>query len=692
MDHFLLVTISLFFLLTIASYTQFLARKIKFPHTVVLFIIGVLIAGLGQFIPAFKFVASFQFSKDLVFFVFLPTLIFESAYNIPYKKLLRDAIPIGALSIVSLAVSAIFIGIFLKFGLGLVGLNIPFSITFLFGAIISATDPVAVLSIFKEFGVPKRISYLFEGESIFNDGTALALFLIILEIVRSGSALSLHDINLGIVTFLSMIIGGFIIGGVFGVMFSKSLEYTKDSWAELTITLILAHTTFITAEVISHHAEIFKVSGIIATAVAGIVMGSYGRYKISKRVREMMDDIWGYLAFIANSLIFLLMGLMIGSIKFDFKPFVIPILFTIFIVLITRLISVYGVLTPLNYFLKEKIPTTWKKLLAWGSLRGAIAITMLLFIPENMMVPGWDLAFTPKEFISVIVISCVVFTLIFKVVLMQSMIKKLKLTDLTKQEEFNLHQLKEIIDKSILNRLQYFQDNKHITKDVVTKLRQRYSNDLQKENRELEKCNLKEDEFKNLLIKYALGVERRSIIKVFETKQIDEITLKQVLNSIENQFMRIETGNAQLKSQREKEMFTYRFKEWFKIMMLAKKDDIEIFRRKYLFFRARAIVSEKVIFQLERFQKDFYSNNVYNKCFSEVINQYKMWQKKATRNKLEIIAKLRDNPNIDINLERANLLNSHLLYIEEKLINRLYSKHIMSGKVKSALEKRIWEA
>lgn len=687
MDHFLLTSISFFGLLTIASYASVLAQKMRFPYSIFLFLIGILIVILGKYFPYFALVSQIELSKELVFYIFLPTLIFESAYNIPYKKLLRDIVPISGLAILSLFISTFIIGILFKFILGFLGFQIPYLVSFLFGAIISATDPVAVMAIFKEYGVPKRITYLFEGESLFNDGTAVALFFILLGIIQSGSQITSDAVLQGVLSFFSMIIGGALFGLIMGWIFSKLIGNVRHSWAELTLTLLLAHTTFIFADLISAQFEVLKISAIIATTLAALTIGNYGRYKISRDVRKMMDSTWGYLAFISNSLIFLLMGMLIGKIDFHLQTLVIPIVIALIVVVIARGISVIAVLTPLNKILNYPIDWNWQKLIAWGSLRGVIAITMLLFIPADLNLENWGLSISIREFLSVIVISCIIFTLVIKATTMQKIIKKMGLADLTSEEEFTLHQIKELIDKSILKKLLTFSGKKYVPEEVLKILIQKYKLADKLENDEMKKHALPKKEFKNLLRKYALGIERHTIVEVFESKEIDEYALKVTLNKIENQYMRLEAGLQQLRDPSEKEHFYYNASQKIRQFFRFKSSNIAMLKEKYAFYRSRSLITERVIDQLEEFQCNFYSDLEYNECFEELIKQYEVWN--ATANKK--MYKIEDQKKGLIHTQESTLLNNHLVYLEEELLDRLYSKHIMNGKIHNMLKKSLWK-
>ena len=166
--------LALILMFLVASGTGILAERVRVPYTVLLVPVGIILLLASQ-IPSLQFIGSIKLTPELLFYAFLPVLIFESAYNISWKQLVRNKWSISILSVVSLLVSTVIIAIAFKFGLGLFGWSIPWQVVILFGALISATDPVAVLALFKEYGAPKRLSLIFEGESLFNDGTALAL-------------------------------------------------------------------------------------------------------------------------------------------------------------------------------------------------------------------------------------------------------------------------------------------------------------------------------------------------------------------------------------------------------------------------------------------------------------------------------------------------------------------------------------
>lgn len=426
--------LALFSLLAIASGIFFVAKRINVPYTVLLVAVGLLIVPIAQLEllePAFGFLDDLVLTPELLFYIFLPILIFESAFNMKIRQMLESAWSITLLAVAGLLISAFFIAYALYLLLPLVGLDIPFIIALLFGAIISATDPVAVLALFKDYGAPKRLSLIFEGESLFNDGTAVALFLVVLAIAQSGFN-GVETILDGASMFVVMVVSGIGIGLIMASLFSMALRHTKSNeFVTVTLLIISAHLVFISSEAINHYQLLgshFHVSPIIATTIASLFLGNYARHTLLPRTDEYLGKTIEFLAFVANSLVFILAGILFASTKIDIADLWLPILLTIAIVATARIVAVYSVVLPLNYMkLEAHIPDTWQKLLSWGSLRGALAIIIVMLIPENLTISGWILPYSPRDFILALTIGCVLTTLFIKAPTIGPLIRRYKL-------------------------------------------------------------------------------------------------------------------------------------------------------------------------------------------------------------------------------------------------------------------------
>jgi CPA1 family monovalent cation:H+ antiporter len=437
MNEFIKVVLEIFSFSLLSVLIFDLAKRFKIPYTVLLVIVGSLLYFL---IPMFDlhFLLSFNLTPDLLFYVFLPILLFESAYQIKISEVKENICSISALAIVSLLISALIIGVGVYFLLGLLGIHIPFIVSILFGVLISATDPVAVLSLFKDYGVPKRLALIFEGESVFNDGSSYSAFLIVLGIaiaIAGGQSFSGGYITDGIAMFLVMMLGGILVGALLGKAFQFLLDrHRKDKELSLTIMLSSAHLTFILSEVLSQNLLLFghqlHISPIISTAVCALYIGEYVRNNFDINYQKIFSGFWGYFAFFSNSLVFLLMGLLFMGTQVPLNDLIMPIIVTILVVIVARAISVYAVVAPLNKVTKEeKIPANWQHLLAWGSLRGALAIIMAIMIPENFTLPDWNYSFTIRDFLIALTIGCIYFTLLIKALTIPGAIKRLKILE-----------------------------------------------------------------------------------------------------------------------------------------------------------------------------------------------------------------------------------------------------------------------
>lgn len=286
------VFLSLFSLLLVSLVVFLLSKKLRIPYTVLLVIAGSLLVPISH-IPFFSFITSFELTPELLFFVFLPILIFESAYNMNFRSITENIVSIGMLAIFGLLVSTLFVGVAGYYVFKLAGFEVPMLVLLLFGAIISSTDPVAVLALFKEYGAPRRLTLIFEGESLFNDATGFAAFLVILDLLLRGYN-GPDSFMTALVSFFIMLIGGIIFGLLMGFLFAKLIESVRgNEHLEITLTLLVAHFTFVLSEVISEHLVVqgqqIRLSSIIATLIASMVIGNFGRYKMSPAVEEYME-------------------------------------------------------------------------------------------------------------------------------------------------------------------------------------------------------------------------------------------------------------------------------------------------------------------------------------------------------------------------------------------------------------------
>jgi len=357
----------LIWLLIAASVIAVLTKYLRIPYTVALVLGGLLLSVLPL-----PFLSPLQpgqrpnwLTPDVILILFLPALVFEGSIKIDVLDLLRDAAPLLVLANIGVLLATLVTGYLVHWVIGL-----PILVALLFGAIISATDPISVPAIFKDLRMDKRLSVIIEGESLLNDGTAVVVFQILLVGVVAGGL----SAGRGTAQFLWAVVGGAVLGSALGYAGSKITQTINDPQIEITLTTIVAYGSYL----LGNHLHL---SGVLATASAGLMVGNFGAKKgMSARTRTALESFWEYIAFVMNSLVFLLIGLEvhINALADAWRP----ILFAIAAVLIGRSVSVYS-LVPVSNLFAEKILFRWRHVIVWGGLRGALALALALSLDNT---------------------------------------------------------------------------------------------------------------------------------------------------------------------------------------------------------------------------------------------------------------------------------------------------------------------
>lgn len=683
-------TLAIFTMLGISSLAIFWAKRFKLPHTVFLVIMGMIMGILATF-PTFHFLAEFQLTPELLFYILLPTLIFESAYNINVRRLVEDTPIVLILSIFGLLISTVFIAVPLFYILPLFGLHVPFIITLIFGALISATDPVAVLALFKEFGAPSRLSLVFEGESLFNDATAVALFLVLFQIASFGFHGS-ETILEGSISFVSMMVGGVLFGIIMGGLFAKVVGLTRENeTASITLTIVLAHTTFILAEVLSEHMAIggfeLPLSPIIATTVASLLMGNYGRPKIHPRAEEFVEKLWGQLAFLANSLIFILIGILFVEGPTLNSQMFFVVLVTILIVATARAISIYPLVGAFNTFVntKTKIATSWQHLLSWGSLRGALAVTMVLLIPEEFTIAGWTLDMSVRDFLLSLTIGCISATLFIKAPTMQWFMKKLKLDQLTNIEQIEYQEARALMHREITDKISLYENRGYIEPAIAHKLKQKH------ETAFTESCtavnNLSEQTRDNLALRvirmYAIGIEKRHLKDLYHHDEVNEVVYRKLTGKLQLQFESIKSGEL------EPNMSIYTdskdvFESMAKVIrsMFRSETATERIQNSYMYYRAQTIIARKVLKEFNHLEKDAGNSIFTTSAVSHSIELYKNFKAQSERKMNELALENRDI----ISPLGEKLANQAVQKIAESILEEVSERELITPKLSVVLK------
>ena len=408
MEHVIEHAVGIYIALLLLACVVGIAAKLitHLPYTIFLTLVGLGI-GVLHWGPD---LAATGFSTELIFFVFLPPLLFQGAMHMELNRLLKQIGPIACFAVPGVIVSTLLVGGVVGWlgGLG------SMLIAMLFGALISPTDPVSVLALFREADAPEDLRVLVEGESLFNDATGVVLFTILLEAVLRGEGL---NFGLAALEFVKVSIGGLVLGGVLGWIAFTVLRRLEDHLLENAICLTLAYGAFWLAEVV-------HCSGVIATVMAGLMIGNFGkRWSMSRKTIETVETFFESIDFIINSFLFILIGLELREI-----PASIPVnpwrlvLVAVVAMLVGRAVVSYTFYWGLNQVGRRR-PKRWKHVLFWGGLRGSIPIALLLHIPATAEGPLGEL----RPALLLAGFACVFFSLVVQGVTMRPLMRYLKI-------------------------------------------------------------------------------------------------------------------------------------------------------------------------------------------------------------------------------------------------------------------------
>jgi monovalent cation:H+ antiporter, CPA1 family len=360
-------------LLLIAALVAVAVRFVRIPYTVALVLTGLALALLPD-------TPHYQLTPGIILTIFLPVLLFYGAYNLNPSELRATILPVTLLAIPGVVITAGLVGLALH-----LTTQLSWEEALLFGTIVSATDPVAVLAIFGDLSAPRRLSTLVTSESLFNDGTALVFFATMLTIVTSHSV----DPGRTIEHFLLDIMGSLTLGAAIGLVGSAVIRHVDEALLETTFTLIIAYGGYLAANRLG-------ISGPLETVAAGLVLGARGLDVMSPTTRLQAGATWEFLDFLANSLLFLLMGLALRPVSqitasrlgIDLWW---PMIVAIIAVTLSRIVvvgAVHGVLARSRL----RLPRGWPTVITWSGLRGAVSFAAALSLPAS--VPQRDLLLT----------------------------------------------------------------------------------------------------------------------------------------------------------------------------------------------------------------------------------------------------------------------------------------------------------
>lgn len=449
-------------LLVIATVVAVVAKSMRVPYTVALVICGLGISLLKGFDFGFlKGIQQAELSKELILLIFLPPLLFEGTINMDLEILRRNKAPVAVLALIGTLVATGLIGISLSgiFGLGIVG-------AMLIGSILAPTDPVSVIAVFKEQGVNKNLATIVEGESVFNDGIGVVLYLIFVQLCTDATNVTFSH---AVTEFLREILIGGGIGVGLGYLAHWVLGRIDDRFTEVMISVALAYGVY----VISEHLH---ASGVIAVVTAGLIIGNYGKVlSMSPTTRFAMTSFWEAAAFIVNSLLFLLMGLECDILSLHAHWFEILVAFGLMIVV--RALLVYTTFGILNRF-RPPVSRSWQHVVNWGGLRGSIPVALVLGLPTGLSLVGPEVTWLKAD-VTQLVFGVVMLSLLTQGLTMNRLLSHLGFTKLPPHErEYDLLRGRTISVKAALVMLEDLFDKGEVASSIYTDMHRELDREL----------------------------------------------------------------------------------------------------------------------------------------------------------------------------------------------------------------------
>ena len=518
-------------LLGIAMLVTGLCRKLPIPFTVVLVVIGVLLSDLADHWPLLQPLQDFNLSPEVMLFIFLPALIFESGFALDARQLTKDLPAVLILAIPAMLMSTFIVG----FGVWLM-LDTKLIIALVFGALISATDPVAVVALFKELGAPNRLNVLVEGESLLNDATAIVAFSILLAIAIEGGGIGFSDLDNVFLEFLRVFFGGVVFGSLLGFLTCEILYRIQANVSViLTTSIVTAYGAFVGGEHILH------VSGVMAVVGAAIALRLFGMSRIRQDATHSISETWEVIALSCNSLLFLMVGLSVNT--NDLLSRLGPVIIVVALVLAARALSIYS-FVPLTtrLFKLPRVSLGERHIMWWGGLKGGLAIAVVLSIPSSL---------PEREFLFDLTIGVVLFTLLVSAPTIRPLMQRLGMNEMSAGENLELrsslidarHQLHTNLDKMQRSKVTPKMDINRLHGDIdVVFGTSWYEKDEQAHA---------DDEFIALL--RAHHVERRELKNLYETGYISQYVYLDMLNRLYNMREKLRQGESELDSHRDQD-------------------------------------------------------------------------------------------------------------------------------------------
>jgi len=497
-------------LLAIASLLAVITKRLRIPLTLILVGVGFAAGELAR-AGEVELPLEGESFHDVAIFIFLPALVFEAALALPARVFVKNLVPILTLASVALAISAGLVGLMVHFGLG-----VSLTAALLFGALISATDPVAVTATFRELGVPNRLLVLVEGESLLNDGIAIVLFEILLV-----AALGTEQVGIasGVLDFLYVFVGGAALGAVLALGVAE-LAARLGRLPSTALTVALAYGSFALAD------GILGFSGVMAAVSAGLVLSSFSNTLIPRAEAETWEALWESVGFVANGILFVLIGVVIdaGLIADNLDSIAIGVA----AVVVSRPLAIFPVMPVVDRMSRTpNVGLRNQAVVVWGGLRGGVALALALAIPEELPEQEQFIAMTA---------GVVLATLLLNATTIGPLVRRLGLDQPSRLERFVAAAARFDGARTARAELHDSQANGEIEL--------RLGEIEAAANEEMASIGLSREELDQALLRRGLAVERASIEDMVDHGLLPQWHARVALDGLEDQLDELAVGRA----------------------------------------------------------------------------------------------------------------------------------------------------
>ena len=514
--HFEAAFVALF---AIASAVALAACWLKIPYTVALVVAGLVLGAVHAVEPP-------HLTKELLYSIFLPGLVFEAAFHLDFQKFWQNKLAIHSLAVPGVAAAIGLTAILLQPVVHALHLADGFTMkhALVFSALIAATDPIAVVALFKTLGAPKRLTVLVEGESLLNDGTAVVFFTLILGVVTGGSS----SVGGAVLDFVRVVGLGTLVGVIIGYLTSKLTQRVEDPMIEITLTTIAAYGSFI-------YAEQFHLSGVIATVAAGMLCGNYGaRIGMSPSTRIAVESFWEYVAFALNSIVFLLIGfeVRISALLRSWQAILVAYL----AVTVGRAALIY-LATLFLRRTRETLPWSWSAVLTWGGLRGGLSMVLVLALPKD---------FPHRDLLVTMTFGVVILSILIQGLSMGPLLRKLGLIGTGPDRLAYERERGRVRAKTAaLSALEQLLKDGAVHAEAVTRLRDEYAGAIADSEQRIKDMHLQAEELRteeqHAARRHLLIVEKDTILAAFRKGYLDQAAYEELLTDVDARLLSLDS-------------------------------------------------------------------------------------------------------------------------------------------------------